>query len=93
MKNEQSPRAEGVDTFLTRKHKERSKPTAFPVQKGYEKSRMGAGRKGGRKLLDKGHSTTGSATVGWTGGHQSHAIKQKCKRKKQHYRPKVRGNN
>lgn len=44
MKNEQSPRAEGVDTGWTTKHKERSKPTAFPVQKGYEKSQMGAGK-------------------------------------------------
>ena len=93
MKNEQSPRAEGGGTGWTTKHKERSKPTAFPIQKGYEKSRMGAGGKGGRKLSDKVHSTTGSATVGWTGGHQSHAIKQKWKRKKQCYRPKVRGNN
>lgn len=93
MKNEQSPRAEGVGTGWTTKCKETSKPTAFPVQKGYEKSRMGAGGKGGRKLLDKGHRTTASATVGWTGGHQNHTIKQKCKRKKQCYRPKIRGNN
>lgn len=81
MKNEQSPRAEGTDTGWTAKHKVRTKRTAFPVQKGYEKSKMGAGGKGERKLLDKEHSTTGSATVGWTRGHQSHAIKQKCKRK------------
>lgn len=73
--------------------KKKSKPTAFPVQKEYEKSRMGAGEKGGRKLLDKAHSTTSSATVGWTGGDQSHAVKRKCKRKKQCYRPKVRENN
>lgn len=32
---------------------------------------MRTGRKGGRKLLDKGHSTCGSATVRWTGGHRA----------------------
>lgn len=44
------------------------------------KSRMGIGRKGGRKPSDKEHSTTGSATVGWTGRHQSHTIKQKLRK-------------
>lgn len=65
----------------------------FLFKRDMKKSRTGAAGKGGRKLSDKGHSTTVSASVGWTGGHQSHAIKQKCKRKKQRYRPKVGGNN
>lgn len=35
------------------------------------KSRMGTSREGRRKPSNTGHSTTGSATVGWTGRHQS----------------------
>lgn len=39
--------------------------------KGDMKSRIGTGRKGGRKPSGKGHSTCGSATVRWTGGHRA----------------------
>lgn len=45
-----------------------------------KKSRMGTGRKGGRKPSNKGHGTTGSATVEWTGRHQSHTTKQKWRK-------------
>lgn len=48
MKNKPTPRAEGVGIDWTAEHKERLKPIAFPVQKGYENT-IGAGGKEGRK--------------------------------------------
>lgn len=48
VKNKPTPRAEGVGIDWTAEHKERLKPIAFPVQKGYENT-IGAGGKEGRK--------------------------------------------